>query len=203
MIVGLGNPGPQYERTPHNLGFRVLDEMAQRHRMSFSETQQGCLVATGQFQGNSYQLIKPARFMNRSGDALQVWAEAYGYPLTGEEPDPVITPLVVCDDISLPLGALRLRDKGSDGGHQGLASIAAALGRDTYPRLRLGVRDTQAEIPADLWADFVLTPFRMPDWERSQELVGYAVDALEFYLLNGLESTKSRFNRRHVEQPPE
>jgi peptidyl-tRNA hydrolase, PTH1 family len=207
LIVGLGNPGPKYERTRHNLGFRVLDELAARYALTFGPVHDGCRVAEGRVDGVDFLLIKPCLYMNRSGDALINWAGRRGLELHAAADAEVearqSAPLVVCDDIALPLGALRLRGRGSDGGHRGLESMAAALGHQDYPRMRLGVGGEDGEIPAEIWADYVLEAFDQQDWDLSEDLVDYAAGAVDLWLREGLEAAKSRFNRRKPEEPVE
>ena len=195
-IVGLGNPGDEYVRTPHNLGFRVLDHLAREHGLSWGFPRNGCRVASGRIDGYPVILIQPQRYMNRSGEALADWARRDPRIRVAPDGRPEFVPLVVCDDIALPLGALRLRSRGSDGGHKGLSSIGAAGWGIDYPRMRLGVARRETPLrPAD-WADFVLEDFSARDWEASRSLVAYAGRTVIHYLAHGPEATASRFNRR-------
>ncbi len=195
LIVGLGNPGPEYERTPHNIGFRCLERLAADHGLAFGMVRDGCRWAEGTVAGVPVVLVQPLRYMNRSGEALTAWFRRHG-PETPEGEDTLPPPLVVVDDIALPLGALRLRAKGSDGGHRGLESMDRALGDVEYPRLRLGVAPDADGVHAADWADFVLEPFDDDDWDTSEDLVGYACEAVEAFLAHGVDWTASRFNRR-------
>jgi peptidyl-tRNA hydrolase, PTH1 family len=214
LIVGLGNPGPDYARTRHNIGFRCLDLLAKRHGLEFGRVKDGCMAAEGRIKGHSVVLVKPLRYMNVSGEALSVWAArrslAIGAPDPALDPDddcqpaeqPVM-PLVIVDDIALPLGSLRLRARGSDGGHNGLASLAKALGGEDYPRMRLGVAPDEDAVPTELWKNFVLESFEGGEWDVSEDLIAHACDAVEAYLEHGVDWTGSRFNRRIRKPDPE
>jgi len=210
LIVGLGNPGPEYARTRHNIGFRCLDLLAERHGLEFGRVKDGCTAAEGRIQGRAVLLVKPLRYMNLSGEALGVWAArrslAIGRPDPDDDPlaaEQRVMPLVIVDDIALPLGSLRLRAHGSDGGHNGLASLAKALGGERYPRMRLGVAPDEDAVPAELWKNFVLESFEGGEWDLSEDLIAHACDAVEAYLEHGVDWTGSRFNRRIRKPAPE
>lgn len=206
IVVGLGNPGAAYAAHRHNVGFGVLDELARRRDLVLATGGDGAWAAA---TGGSLILIKPLTYMNRSGEALLAWSRAAGVRLDGrlsppaDDPEretaadePGLRPLVVCDDLALPLGSLRLRSRGSSGGQNGLGSIIEAVGGEEFPRLRLGIAPAEGGIdPAD-WADFVLEPFVADEREAAAELVVLAADAVENWLVRGLEDTVSRFNRR-------
>ena len=130
LIVGLGNPGAEYENTRHNVGFRVVDTIAEAHGGTFSAERHG-MVSTVRFKGRALILLKPNTFMNLSGKALRYWMDA--------EKISVNRILVITDDLNLGYEKLRLRAKGSDGGHNGLKDIQAVLGTNVYPRLRIGI----------------------------------------------------------------
>ncbi len=196
VIVGLGNPGAEYARTPHNIGFRVVEALAAAAGLAFGPVRRGCREAAGELEGRPVRLVEPLLYMNRSGPALRRWAAGEGLPLrTDGDPDG-IAPLVVCDDISLPLGSLRLRRRGSAGGHRGLESIIRTLGGEEFPRCRLGVGPLAGELdPAD-WSDYVLAPWDDADYRTSEELVATAADAVRTWLREGHEAAAGRFNRR-------
>jgi PTH1 family peptidyl-tRNA hydrolase len=204
VIVGLGNPGSNYAGNRHNIGYMVLDELARRRELVYRTDVAGCLwTADAQCT-----LLRPATYMNRSGDALATWAARQDLALTGRpesEPDspapddpprPQLRPLVICDDLALPLGSVRLRARGSSGGQNGLESIIDHLGGEEFPRLRLGIAPPDAPVPPQDWPDFVLTDFTTGEAEVVNEIVNHAADAVEFWLENGLEATVSRYNRR-------
>lgn len=192
LLVGLGNPGPKYQSNRHNIGFMVMGELARRLGISFQPVDSSYLLARRVLEnGHEIHLLKPLTYMNLSGEALVAWAGNENQVLTGAS-----RPLVVCDDLSLPLGSLRLRAAGRSGGQNGLASIIECLGDDTFARMRLGVAGGTGDIPPEIWADYVLADFPSSEAEKANELVNHAVAALEFYLNGGLEKTVSRFNRR-------
>ena len=132
LIAGLGNPGKEYENTRHNIGFKILDALAEASNIVFSDERHGW-IAEYKFKGRTFILLKPTTYMNLSGKAVNYWMQKEN-----------ITPenlLVVVDDLALPLGSLRLRAKGSDAGHNGLKNITEVLGNDNYARLRVGIGD--------------------------------------------------------------
>lgn len=185
LIVGLGNPGSEYENTRHNAGFMVLDELARRHA--------GGAVARGRFHaatlecmiGNEKVLLaKPTTFMNRSG--LAVGEALRFYKLEAAE-----DMLVIVDDLYLPLGAIRLRAKGGDGGHNGLADVARAVGGDAYARLRLGV-DSQPQGASQ--AGYVLGRFTQEQAEAFKPGLKLAADAVECWATSGITEAMNRFN---------
>jgi PTH1 family peptidyl-tRNA hydrolase len=197
ILVGLGNPGPEYARTRHNLGFRTMDRLAARHGLAFGPVADGCAAAAGRIADVEAVLLKPMLYMNRSGEALTRWAAGRGLVVTAAGEDPAASaPLVVCDDIALPLGAARLRTHGGDGGHRGLVSLIAALRSEAFPRLRLGVAGGAQPPPADAWSDYVLAEFPPEEWPASEELVDHACATLAHALGHGLADAASRFNRR-------
>ncbi|MDH4069950.1 MAG: aminoacyl-tRNA hydrolase [Ignavibacteria bacterium] len=185
LIVGLGNPGYQYEGTRHNVGFQVVDCLARRWKREWSPGKGEFLYLRKRFGGAGVVLLKPLTFMNLSGIAVR---EAM--PLFGIEQDRI---LVVIDDVALPLGSLRLRPAGSDGGHNGLASVIGSLGTEEIARCRCGIGPKDPETENDL-ADFVLSPFHREELKLVTAMVARCADAIEFYCREGLETTMSRFN---------
>ena len=174
MVVGLGNPGARYQKTRHNIGFFVLDELLHRQKMKFEVSETEYLATAGDFIQGDLVLIKPLTYMNLSGEALVRWGEISGEKLTGqgmvypeasdpesEPPAPFmpdgIRPFVICDDLVLPLGAVRLRGKGSSGGQNGVQSIIEELGGEDFPRLRLGIAPKDGPVDPEFWADYVLS----------------------------------------------
>jgi PTH1 family peptidyl-tRNA hydrolase len=211
LIVGLGNPGRQYRRHRHNLGFRVVEEVARRLGLVFGTTTATFTAAADRSSPPGVVLLKPLAYMNRSGQALRDWARTAGVAVTGRppaaDPDPEgtgggleptvpVRPLVVCDDLNLPLGSVRLRPEGSSGGQNGLASVIEHLGGQHFPRLRLGIAPGQGEIDPRRWADFVLADFAPDELAVAADLVDHAAAAVIFWLDHGLEDTVSRYNRR-------
>jgi len=181
LVLGLGNPGQKYAGTRHNLGYETLDELARRHRLGWNDREGLALETAWRFAGGKIRLLKPLTFMNLSGDALR---------MTGASPDSV---LVVCDDIHLPVGLIRIRAGGGSGGHRGLESVTEALGTREFARLRMGAGPAP---PGALWSDHVLEAFREEEAEKVSGMVSEAADAVELILSRGLTAAQSRYNRR-------
>jgi len=201
LIVGLGNPGARYEGNRHNLGFRVVEELARRLALTFERPGSLYLAATDPGDEAGFTLLKPQTYMNLSGQAVTAWARDRNLVVSGGDAEEGIRPLVICDDLNLPLGSVRLRAGGSSGGQNGLASVIEHVGGEDFPRLRLGVAPLDATLdPAD-WPEYVLADFDPDERPVAADLVAHAAEAVVFWLENGLESTISRFNRRV--RPPE
>lgn len=184
LVVGLGNPGPKYAGTRHNIGFVVVEELARRHGLSFSQKQANAEVARGRIGGTPIILAKPLTYMNESGRAVQALARYYKVPANQV--------LVVYDDFALPLGKLRLREKGSAGGHNGLTSIIQHLGTQGFPRLRVGVdRPVQAQHST---VDWVLSRFTKEEQAVMQSTVPRAAEAIEAVLRDGIERAMNQYN---------
>ncbi len=183
LIVGLGNPGKEYERTRHNIGFAVVDAFARQHGIAVTKREGQALVGDGRVGGTRVFLMKPQTFMNLSGQSVAAFLRQKPLALTDI--------LVVTDDIALPVGRLRLRAEGSAGGHNGLKSLIAHLHGQAFPRLRFGVgapRDPSVQI------DFVLGPFSRAEQRAVDEMTERAVEALALWLAEGVERAMNRFN---------
>ena len=179
LVAGLGNPGREYDHTRHNVGFMVLDCLAQRHGLSYSQSSNwACQWCRWQ----DALLVKPLTYMNRSGDSLS--AVSRYYKIVVEEM------LVVVDDVALPLGRLRLRRSGSDGGHNGLRSVIAHCGEE-FARVRIGVGGANA---GDL-VEHVLSRFRREELEPMERAVARAADAVEHVRAYGITAAMNVFNR--------
>ena len=184
LVVFLGNPGPRYEGTRHNAGFMAADAMAGAKGLSINRARFKALTATCNIGGESVMLMKPQTFMNLSGEAAAQAVKFYKIP-----PEHVI---VVSDEISLPIGKLRVRRKGSAGGHNGLKSIIACLGTDQFPRIRLGVGAPPH--PDYDMADWVLSTFKNQDAEDMRAAAQRAAEAVECYILHGPDRTMNLYN---------
>ena len=184
LIVFLGNPGPKYECTRHNAGFMAGDALAKKLGVSINKLRFRALTAAAEINGEKVLLMKPQTFMNLSGEAVGQAARFYKIP-----PERV---LVVSDEISLPLGKLRVRPKGSAGGHNGLKSIIASLGSDAFPRIRIGVGAPPH--PDYDMADWVLSVFHNQDLEDMLTAASRAADAVITYVTDGPERAMNRFN---------
>ena len=183
IVVGLGNPGSQYDRTRHNVGFRAIDALADSLGVKINRSRFRALTATAVIGGEKVLLLKPQTFMNASGLAVEPAAAYYKVPT-----DRI---LVIFDDISLPIGKIRIRADGSAGGHNGLKSLISALGRQDFPRIKVGV-GAKPHPDYDL-ADWVLSKFSSREKDLAPA-VEHAVDAVSFYLKNGAEKTAAKFN---------
>ena len=183
LIVGLGNPGPRYERTRHNIGFMTVERLAQKHGLSFSKIEHRAQVASGTILGRRVILAKPQTFMNLSGDSIAPLARFYKI-----EPDHII---VVHDDLDLPLGTLRLRKSGSSGGQNGLKHIRQRMGTQDIPRVRIGVGRPPGRMDP---VDYVMTPFKGDDEILAVEVQDRAITATETWLTDGIELAMSRHN---------
>ena len=182
LIVGLGNPGAEYENTRHNVGFRVVDTIAEAHGGTFSAERHG-MVSTVRFKGRALILLKPNTFMNLSGKALRYWMDA--------EKISVDRILVITDDLNLDYEKLRLRAKGSDGGHNGLKDIQAVLGTNVYPRLRIGIG---SDFSRGGQSDFVLGEWTKDEGLALQEVLTKSSKAVESFVTIGLIHTMNSFN---------
>ncbi len=186
LIVGLGNPGPEYAWTPHNLGFLVVDELAESAGIRVERPEAKSYIGRGQLAGQEVLLAKPQTYMNVSG--LAVWELAKRF-----ECDPAAGLIVIYDDVALPWGMIRIRERGSAGGHNGLKSIIGALGTDEFARVRMGVHPGY---PVDDLAAYVLHPMRKADLESAAEMIEEAATAVELILAEGVHHAMSRLNKR-------
>jgi len=187
LIVGLGNPGKDYEWTRHNLGFMLIDKLAHDAQIVVGRRECSALVGRGEMEGTRTKLAKPQTFMNLSGHAVLCLVRKI------ESDAPLKQLVVISDDLALPLGTIRIRERGSAGGHNGLKSIIAALGTQDFARVRLGVKP---EHPVDDLSSFVLSPIRKRDLKMLEETVDRAADAVETILTDGVERAMARFNER-------
>jgi PTH1 family peptidyl-tRNA hydrolase len=186
LIVGLGNPGREYEETRHNFGFMLIDRLIARGGGRRFRDEAGAKVAEVTLAGERALLVKPQTYMNLSGDAVKPLLARYG---SGE----VANVIVASDDVALPFGMIRVRGRGSAGGQKGLKSIIERLGSDQFARVRLGVKPDH---PVSDLANFVLTPIPKRDRQVLDETLDRAADAVEVILAEGVERAMSRFNER-------
>jgi PTH1 family peptidyl-tRNA hydrolase len=181
LVVGLGNPGPEYEWTPHNFGFMAVEELAQRAGIRLHTHECQALTGRGVWRGRQVWLAEPLTYMNLSGQAVRQM-------LTKR---PVEQWLAVCDELDLPLGSLRLRERGSAGSHNGLRSLVASLGTTEFARLRLGIAP---EHPIEDRVDFVLHRWNKADRARAEEAAAKAADAIEMVMSEGMAKAMSLYN---------
>ena len=182
LIVGLGNPGRKYEKNRHNVGFMAVDQLAAQHGITLGKVQNKALTGNGRIANQSVILAKPQTFMNDSGSAVGPLAFYYKVPPANV--------LVIYDELDLPLGTLRLREKGGAGGHNGMKSIINHLGND-FPRMRLGIGRPPGQMPP---AAYVLQDFSQSDWPLVTEILAEAVDAVHTFLSEGIQLAMSRHN---------
>ena len=184
LIVGLGNPSQKYEGTRHNVGFTVIDVLAEEYHITVNSNHHKALCGKGWIAGESVLLAKPLTYMNLSGESVRPLADYYKV-----EPEDI---LIIYDDISLEPGKIRVRAKGSAGGHNGLKSIIAQLHSDQFPRLKMGVG--QKPHPDYDLADWVLGKFSPADAKIMNEAAERACDAIECLLSQGMDKAMSKFN---------
>lgn len=185
VIVGLGNPGPEYERTRHNVGWWVLDRLRRKWRLGSFRRRGAALLATGRVDDVDVLLAKPLTYVNRSGVAVAALCADPSIAVSRDL-------LVVSDDVALEVGRIRMRSRGGAGGHNGLESIEDALGTQGYARLRVGVGLNPPEVDLEDW---VLSPLAPEDEDVVVGLLPELCEAIEVWLKEGVEKAMSRFNR--------
>lgn len=182
LIVGLGNIGDEYDGTRHNIGFRVLDALAKASNISFQDRRYG-FVGQMKVKGQELVLLKPSTFMNLSGNAVRYWMQ--------QEKIPLERLLVVVDDLSLPVGTIRMKPGGSSAGHNGLRHIAQVLGTEGYNRLKVGIGN---DFPRGCQVDFVLSQFSPEDEKIIDEKVLVACEAIKAFALSGIQFAMCNYN---------
>jgi peptidyl-tRNA hydrolase, PTH1 family len=190
LIVGLGNIGEEYKDTRHNIGFTVLDAMAQASNSAFKDKRYGAICEIS-YKGRDLILLKPSTFMNLSGNAVDYWMK--------KEHIPTENLLIIVDDIALPLGSIRMRHKGSDGGHNGLAHITTILGTDEYPRIRFGIGNS---FNKGSQINFVLGKWSPEDKMIIGERILIVIDMIKSFAFAGTELTMTAFNKAGKMPPP-
>jgi PTH1 family peptidyl-tRNA hydrolase len=192
LIVGLGNPGAEYAQSRHNVGWMVADAFARKFRIDLNRHEKEAMTGEGRVAGGSVKVAKPLTYMNLSGDAVRLLANAYL-----ESTDDLI---VVFDEIDLPLGKLRIRPSGSAGTHNGMRSIVASLASERFPRLRFGVRG--ASYSDVRLRDYVLDDFDPGELPLVERTIERAVDALVLFARGDLKRAMNQFNRDPEAEPP-
>jgi peptidyl-tRNA hydrolase, PTH1 family len=190
LVVGLGNPGIEYQFTPHNAGFLAVDRIADQNRVAVANRRCRALTAKIQIAGREVILAKPETFMNLSGLSVAALVEEF-------DVDPRRNLLVLYDELDLPLGALRVRERGSAAGHNGARSISGALRSDDWARIRIGVGpDTASESAFRRGKDYLLTPLRKADLATLDEILDRVARATEMVVATGTNAAMNEFNRR-------
>lgn len=190
LIVGLGNIGEGYKDTRHNIGFTVLDAMSVASNTSFNNKRYGA-VCQIKYKGRDLLLLKPSTYMNLSGNAVNYWLK--------KENIPVGNMLVIVDDLALPPGSIRLRPKGSDGGHNGLAHISNILATNDYPRIRIGIGNSFRK---GAQIDYVLGTWDPEEKKFMQERIAIVIEMIKSFAFAGLEITMTTFNKAGKVTPP-
>lgn len=186
LIVGLGNPGDEYAGTRHNTGFMVLDAFAKASNIVFEDKRYGFINETS-LKGRKIILLKPTTYMNLSGNAVRYWMNKENISLEHL--------LVIVDDLSLPLGSLRLKGKGSNGGHNGLGNIQSVIGTQQYSRLRVGIGN---DFPKGMQVDWVLGKYNDEEMKELTPSIEKAVEIIKSFVLSGLEITMNQFNNKQA-----
>jgi peptidyl-tRNA hydrolase, PTH1 family len=190
LIVGLGNPDPEYQWTPHNLGFMAVDELANRNSIRVERPEGKALVGRGKIAGEDVVLAKPQTYMNLSGVSVRGLLAKYDLEVSNL--------LVMWDEVQLPLGTIRIHPDGSAGSHNGAKSVIGLLGTQQFARLRLGCG---AEHPVSNRKEYVLRPMRKAELEVASEMIGEAGDAVELILTQGIDAAMTKYNRRKPLDP--
>lgn len=188
MVIGLGNPGREHRYNRHNLGFMVLDQLGARHEIKLSRVQSQALIGSGKIENRSVILVKPMTYMNLSGRSVGTLSRYYRIPLSKL--------LITYDEIDLPFSVVRIRASGGSGGHNGMKSIIEQLGTD-FPRIRIGIGRPAGRMDP---ADYVLQNFSKEEREAVGGVLDRAVDAIDLFLLEGINSAMNRYNRTPEEE---
>ena len=192
LIAGLGNPGKKYAGNRHNVGFHILDRLAEEHGLVFDKKQAKAEVAVGRIVGQRVCLVKPRTYVNESGQSVGAMARFY-------KVDPADV-LVIYDELDLPQGTIRLRPRGSSGGHNGIKSVIDHLGTQGFPRVRVGIGRPPGRMQPK---DYVLQDFGEDEREVMQEVYGRVAEAVEAFILHGIKEAMNRFNMRpKAKEPP-
>ena len=190
LIVGLGNPDPEYQWTPHNLGFMAVDELADRGSIRVERPEGKALVGRGKLAGEEILLAKPQTYMNLSGVSIRELLAKY-------ELEPVDL-LVMWDEVQLPAGTFKIHPDGSAGSHNGAKSVIGSIGTQQFARLRLGCGPDH---PVGNLRDYVLRPMKKAELEVASEMLGHVGDAVELILTQGLDAAMNKYNRRKPQEP--
>lgn len=189
LIVGLGNIGEEYKDTRHNIGFTVLDALATASNIFFTDRRYGAVTSL-KYKGRELILLKPSTFMNLSGNAVSYWLRKENIPLENM--------LVIVDDLALPVGSIRMRPKGSDGGHNGLSHISSVLGTTEYPRIRIGIGSNFSK---GRQVDFVLGKWNQQEKKYIDDRISLVAEMIKSFAFAGLELTMTAFNKAGKAEP--
>ena len=185
LVVGLGNPGEEYENTPHNLGFRVVDLLAERHAIRVNRKDSKALMGVGEISGRPVVLAKPQTYMNLSGTSVE--------PLMVKHSIAAEDLILVYDELDLPWGEMKIKPRGSAAGHHGVESVIAHLGTTDFVRVRLGINPGRQLREG---AEYLLAPIKRSQQEQAEELIGRGADAVASIIAEGVEKSMTIYNRR-------
>ncbi|WP_043582291.1 aminoacyl-tRNA hydrolase [Acetivibrio clariflavus] len=185
VVIGLGNPGPRYENTRHNVGFDTIDQLSKKHNIAVTKVKYKAVIGDGNIGGHRVLLVKPQTFMNLSGESVREIIEWYKVPVKNI--------IIIYDDIDLPVGKIRIRPKGSAGTHNGMRSVIYQIQSEDFPRIRIGI-----DKPPQGWelADFVLSKFSADERKSVEEAIENAADAVEVILNSGIDKAMNRYNNK-------
>ncbi|HPU41277.1 MAG TPA: aminoacyl-tRNA hydrolase [Acetivibrio clariflavus] len=185
VVIGLGNPGPRYENTRHNVGFDTVDLLSKKHNIDVTKVKHKALIGDGNIGGHRVLLVKPQTFMNLSGESVREIIEWYKVPVENI--------IIIYDDIDLPVGKIRIRPKGSAGTHNGMRSVIYQIQSEDFPRIRIGI-----DKPPQNWdlADFVLSKFSTDERKSVEEAIANAAEAVEVILNSGIDKAMNRYNNK-------
>lgn len=191
IVIGLGNPGSKYEFTRHNIGFRIIDSLARDMEIEFNKVKSYCsLISRGMINNQKVMLVKPQTFMNLSGRAVNRVVSYYKIPLQDL--------LIVYDDLNLELGQVRIRKKGSSGGHKGIESIMQYLNSEDIPRLRIGIGNPSINYNFDC-VSYVLSNFNNDEEDKIEEVIQLSTEAIKTIIEDGFEKAMRKYNRKLIE----
>jgi len=185
VVIGLGNPGPRYENTRHNVGFDTVDLLSKKHNIDVTKVKHKAIIGDGNIGGHRVLLVKPQTFMNLSGESVREIIEWYKVPVENI--------IIIYDDIDLPVGKIRIRPKGSAGTHNGMRSVIYQIQSEDFPRIRIGI-----DKPPQNWdlADFVLSKFSTDERKSVEEAIANAAEAVEVILNSGIDKAMNRYNNK-------
>ncbi len=183
IIVGLGNPEPEYSRTRHNMGFDVINQLAKKNNIELSRTKYNAIYGTGIINGEKVILIKPLTFMNNSGDSVVEFVKFYKEDMKNI--------LVIYDDMDTEIGTIRVRSKGGTGSHNGIKSVVSKLNSEDFPRIRVGIGRPKTEYDR---IDYVIGQIPEKEYIELQKGEKIAVEATEYWIKNGIDNTMNKYN---------
>lgn len=188
LIVGLGNPEPDYSRTRHNMGFDVINKLSKKHEIALTKTKFNAIYGSGIIENEKVMLVKPQTFMNLSGEAIKEYVNFFKIPIENV--------FVIYDDMDTEIGKLRIRAQGGPGSHNGMKSVVQELGNNNFPRIRIGIgRPSLEEEESDI-INYVIGYIPEEEYLKLQNVQDKAVDAILYYIKHGIDNTMNQFNER-------